>query len=105
MRLKRLLGIVALASATFAGTACHVETTKDAMASWVGHDANQLIEKWGPPNRTFVMPNGNTMYTWEWSRTSGYANGHVVTTTTNVCEKTFTVNTEGIVIAWRYRNC
>ena len=75
------------------------------MASWLGHDANQLIDKWGPPRSTFVMPNGNTMYTWAWSRERYVASGNVVNGGTQTCEKTFTVNPEGTVIRWRYRNC
>ena len=106
MNIKRALGCVVLVAITLASAGCKPTlSTKDAMASWMGHDANLLIEKWGPPSRTFVMPNGNTMYTWEWSRSSGYVQGNVVRTRTNVCEKTFTVSPAGIVISWRYNNC
>jgi hypothetical protein len=32
--------------------------------TWIGHDQNDLISSWGPPNQTYRMPNGNVMFTW-----------------------------------------
>lgn len=40
-----------------------------AMASWEGADINKLLGQWGPPSSTFVLPNGNTTYTYDNSLT------------------------------------
>ncbi|WP_230584160.1 hypothetical protein [Piscirickettsia salmonis] len=31
---------------------------------WKGHDVNDLIQAWGPPDTTFKMPNGNLYYSY-----------------------------------------
>jgi hypothetical protein len=37
--------------------------------SWIGHDINSLVDKWGYPTRNFKAPNGNDVYVYDKSRT------------------------------------
>ena len=88
-----------------ATTANYTEVVK----SWMGSDVNNLITSWGPPSDTFVMPNGNKMYTWL------YTNNSLVTTNYNQytkqlqsrqiqwwCKTTFTTDQNNKIIDWRW---
>lgn len=56
-----------------AGCASQPPATEQAFEKrlnlWIGKDVNALVQKLGPPNSTFKMPNGNVMYTYARSNT------------------------------------
>jgi predicted small secreted protein len=59
----------ALVVAVLVVTACATQRGfEQLLTAWTGQDVNWLIAKWGPPNSTFQMPNGNLIYTYERSR-------------------------------------
>jgi len=80
------------------------------IATWVGEDVNRLVQVWGPPSSTYVLPNGEgTMYTWMFNGgtvATGNYNYYLDTTTysaqTYWCKTTFTVNKSNVVTSWRW---
>ena len=110
MNFKPALGCVVLLTLACAERA-PAETTGNIMARWVGRDVNRLLTAWGPPTSTFVMPNGNTMYTWATSEERHVEDAHGLAAlfadpddkiTTRWCKQWFTVTPEGTVIDWDY---
>lgn len=75
------------------------------MNEWVGHDVNEMIDSWGPPQNVYVMSNGNKVYTWERHSSpmamSNY-NYHAVYTYSFQywCKTNFTVSKHGTIIGW-----
>jgi hypothetical protein len=76
---------------------------------WEGQSVNNLITRWGPPNQSFELPNGQKMYKWRWasgpqtvSNYNAYS-GQVFTNTYNWwCDTTFTAEKD-VVISWQYQ--
>ena len=62
--------LVAVAMTLILGACATQRGFEQLLHSWRGQDINNLIVKWGPPNSTFKMPNGNVIYTYERSRVS-----------------------------------
>ncbi len=73
----------------------------EVMKSWLNHNANDLIARWGPPNQTFSDGNSGQVFVYTQQRqwvtpgtstttTSGYAN-----TTGGVYGNMFNANTYG----------
>lgn len=86
------------------------ESLKERMDTWLEQDINQAMTQWGPPSRTYTMPNGNKQYTWL------YTGNTVVTThyfeylnmvqsgaVTYWCEITLTTKDSGYIRAWNTR--
>jgi hypothetical protein len=110
-----------VAAALLVGSALGCATTNDpdlmggetdysaSVNSWLGVDVNTLMSAWGPPSDEYVMPNGNTMYTW-----LDVGDTHVLSTNfeafkststrsrTAWCETTFTVDSSGTVVDCRW---
>jgi hypothetical protein len=71
--------------------------------TWVGHDVEELIMSWGPPNSTYRLESGVTIYTW-------VADGGVVAmplygsavAVTRYCKTLFTADARDIIRTWRY---
>ena len=59
MRIFALL--FALTLLTGCATAAKYQAQVDR---WKGHNVNDLIQAWGPPDTTFKMPNGNIYYSY-----------------------------------------
>ena len=79
------------------------------LGSWIGNDVNNLITSWGPPSNEYIMPNGNKMLTWLWvggtqvfANYNRYLNMTTASSVTYWCKTTFTVNSSGVVLTWRY---
>jgi len=82
---------------------------KEAFDPWIGRDINTLINTWGPPTKTYVLPNGKqTIYTWI------YDGGAVVSTyqfenygysslSQSRCEFNWTVNNYSRVMSYTYK--
>lgn len=61
---------------------CGCATTanyKKVVGSWVGADAEALVNAWGYPARNFEAPNGNTVY--EYSNSESYRTSKFTTYT------------------------
>ena len=98
------LRFVVVVFVAIALTGCATGPTRSEMLqSWVGHDVNELIVKWGPPSSDYVMPNGNRMYTW-------FVNAGAVAmplyggavAVPRSCKTTFTADFGGIIRTWSY---
>ena len=126
----RIKGLVALSIwfVLIAGCATG-KRTDEAMNSWIGHNVNQLITSWGPPEASVQLPGGNIIYTWTsrgsyrmptQTTTTGSANvvgssvyGSATSTTTGGqtlnfwCQKSFTVSQTGRILSynWQGNNC
>ena len=74
---------------------------EDKLASWVGRDANSLIDSWGYPDSTIEAPNGHTVYIYKSSQqyqTPG--TGYIFSVD---CDMSFELSEENNIVAWRYR--
>ncbi len=84
--------------------------------SWIGHDINDLVNKWGYPD-SFIAPDGNKVYVFSNSRSfrrpmytsMGYdAFGNATATTTgggtatSWCKTYFEVDQNNKIIKWRW---
>lgn len=64
--MKRYILAAALAAVCGCATTANY---KKAVGSWVGADAQKLVDSWGYPARTFPAPDGNTVYEYSSSET------------------------------------
>jgi hypothetical protein len=97
------------------GTGCATTAQYERnLQSWLGHDVNHLISKWGPPSSDFALSNGNKIYTWvdhganiSYANYSPYANTAIGFTSPTSCKTSFTIDQNGRIIEWRYEgnNC
>lgn len=95
--------------------------------SWIGHDINALIRKWGYPKESFALPNGNKVYVFYDSRSvyipqhktptrstyNVYGNTIYGTTTGGQtyggytiglnCQTFFETNPSGKIVHWRWK--
>lgn len=91
-------------------------TTKKYSAicnTWLNHDVNELIDKWGYPSQSFQAPNGNTVYVFyrasqEQEPAFTIPAGRMGSMTmggeikTRYCKTFFETTQSGIIIKWRY---
>ncbi len=77
------------------------------MNSWEGGDINKLIMQFGPPGKSFQLPNGTMMYSWLWvgntivtSNYNQFLNMVTSTGQTMWCEVTFTAAESGQLQGW-----
>jgi hypothetical protein len=76
----------------------------EAMDANVGRNINDVIMEYGQPSKTFVMPNGNTMYTWDSNfGSSGMIVGNGLYSSERVCKITLTTDFSQNVINWNYK--
>lgn len=73
-------------------------TTASVMKSWVGKPENQVLARWGAPDRQVALADGGKVDTWV--TTGGTAEYGLHT-----CRQTFTVNSEGTIVKWAYNGC
>ena len=108
---KKSLCIFSLCFFLLAGCA----TTKEkrirfehTLQSWVGSNISDLIIEWGPPSRTFYLPDGRKVYIWNFNKGTlalpvwGQGWGYVYTTSL-FCQIKFIVDENGIIQSWGYR--
>ena len=79
------------------------------VASWMGNDVNALMVSWGPPSNEYVMPDMRKMYTWLWvggtqvfANYNQYLNMVTAGSVTYWCKTTFTVDSAGRVVNYRW---
>lgn len=101
------LVFIVLITAIFIGCAT-TQNYESKLNSWMGADVNNLIASWGPPSNVYVMPNGNTMYTWLWQGgtlvTSNYYMNMTFTNSVSYwCKTTFTTDNRNIIINWQWQ--
>lgn len=79
------------------------------LRSWMGADVNQLMASWGPPSNQYIMPDGDTMYTWLWvggTRITTNYNEYLGQATTGSvtywCKTTFTADQSGRLVHWQW---
>ncbi len=99
-----LCAIVSLLSLGCAGQ----KKFEEKVNSWVGADVNRMISSWGPPARSYQMPNGHTVYTWEWSSQGMvmvpiYGGGMVAQQTHSSCTENIEADEGGTVVTWQYQ--
>jgi hypothetical protein len=71
--------------------------------SWTGAEVSRLIENWGPPAGTYMMPDGRLLYTWFFDGGAvAVPIGNMAYAVQRYCRTTFTVSPNGIVERWRY---
>lgn len=103
--MKKCVFIAALAALCGCATTANY---RKAVDSWVGADAQRLVDSWGYPARTFDAPNGNTVYEYASSETyqtsrfttytynprtnSGYASTYGGDTLSFYCKTYFEIN-------------
>ncbi len=69
-----------------------------AFDPWIGKDINEMIERWGPPTKTFNMPNGQQIvYTWS------YPSYSIWDGSPRDCVFDWTVDNNGIIKSYRYK--
>ena len=92
-KMKRLIFIIAISQML---TGClsimgqRLETKNDVMQSWVGKAEERLISKWGPPSRSYALPSGGKIisYNDDWGS----------------CVEKFMLE-QGKITKWGYSNC
>jgi len=71
--------------------------------SWMGSNVNSLIQSWGPPSGVYNLPNGDAMYTWFDSYGAmAMPIGNMAYAVNRSCKTTFTADSNGRIISWRY---
>lgn len=122
MAYKTILLIFLLVVLSACGTTAQYEEVLD---SWVGSNANELVQAWGYPENSFSTPNGNTVYVYRDS--SGFTmptetnstfsslgnTVHGRSTTTGgqrvnlTCTTYFDINKSNIIVKWGWEgnNC
>lgn len=125
---KYVVGLVLCAYlCALGGCALNNEKYKQVCNSWLNHDVNELIRNWGPPTKTYDMPNGNKVYTWSraasettpvmtlpstttYNRIGNtvYQNNPAALTiggdvVTYYCNTSFEVNSAGIIVYWTFQ--
>lgn len=89
------------------------EEIDTGMKSWVGKSENELVAKWGAPNRTYKTTDGTREITYTYTRTSsspGYVwydywgRGHYSHPTKHQkkLERSFTIDPSGNVVAYHW---
>ena len=90
------------------------QTTYDQILNtWLNHNINELVDKWGYPTNSFIAPNGNKVYTYHKesisktptiSRPLGYSYTVTVGGETEVyyCTTYFEVDSRNIIVKWSY---
>lgn len=93
------IGLLALVSGCF----LHIKTSASVMQSWIGHDATEVVSKWGVPDRSIDLADGKKAFTWIDLRTTETADVRSPTGSTRdlaECRRTLTFAADGKVIAW-----
>lgn len=73
----------------------------DIIKSWQGHHIDELIDKWGYPQKSFEAPNGNTVYVYHWQddRGSSYFSYRLkMNIPPKYCTTYFEINSRKIII-------
>jgi hypothetical protein len=121
MRLLRIVGVVILAVSL---TGCPAQISK-SLASWVGHNYNELLASWGPPSEVYSDGQGGAvfvyLYTRSWvqpgSATTTYSSttignymyGRATTTyspsyvTGYTAYRMFWIDSSGAIYSWSWR--
>jgi len=82
--------------------------TENVLNSWINHNKNELLEKWGPPTTYLPMDNGGQIWSYHsQGQTSGSAYTFypytLIKPPKQWTSKThFYINNEGIIYSWRY---
>src|SRR5207247_10137345 len=123
---KSLATVMTLAALVLIAACASREAFEAKLRGWEGRNINDFIAKVGPPSSTFLMPNGNMMYTFSRSaigttpvyRTPTQTTVNVVGSTAYAnttggqvyggqvyqrsCDVNLTVDQNQTIIAWRY---
>lgn len=87
------------------------------LESWIGHNANDLVNSWGYPNSVFEAPNGNTVYVYGYqnstyipqtsyttfSGNTAYTNTTGGYTVNSNCTTYFEVNSQKTIVHWKWK--
>ena len=74
-------------------------------ASWLDHDADDLMRQWGPPHREKKLSNGNTLLYYDSSQTTFLvgSKGGVAIPVTKRCKTWFEVTPKGHILTYRWK--
>jgi hypothetical protein len=104
MRVLALCAVLAIAGCASARDAVDKE-----MASWVGHNQEELITKWGPPRQTMPDGSGGTIWVYYMQHIPGVL-GAIALPPVQVdpsheycCTRMFYVRDNGTIYAWRWQ--
>lgn len=116
----KIITLLFVLSFYFAGCATTANYEAD-LNSWLGIDAEELVNQWGYPSQQIKAPNGNDVYVYEWSATGTlptyttvnvyggtiFANTYGGGQLTYWCRTFFEINEDGKIIQWKWEgnNC
>ena len=83
-------------------TAACIISTSGAMQKWVGQGENDLVSKWGAPDLSASLPNGNKVLTWITTYNDA-ADGKPSVMVQ--CKTSFTLSPTGKVTSFSYVQC
>ncbi|WP_353172524.1 hypothetical protein [Acinetobacter rudis] len=69
------------------------ETLNDLMQSWIGSSEEKLINKWGLPDKSYTLTNGNKIISYENLVHPG-----------RYCDEKFMLE-KGIIVKWGHSGC
>lgn len=75
---------------------------KSEMERWIGHDENEIVSRWGAPERSADLPNGSKVLTWT-QRWNSADSGDPPTMVT--CNMSYTFSPAGKATAWSAMGC
>ena len=76
---------------------------EESLTSWNGADVNKLITQLGAPSSTYVMPNGNVIYTYDNSMSLPGFGGYNFP---YICIKNYIVDkSTGLIVGHGYKGC
>lgn len=91
---------------------CSCATTEkfeERLRNRMGQDINSVITSVGPPQKTFKMTNGFTVYTWHFegsttysTQTQAWTGKKEIVTNSPYCDVNFTVDEHDKIINWQY---
>ena len=87
-----------------------------ALDSWLGQNAQDLVDSWGYPSNQLTVPNGNTVYVYHWEGHSAYIKpqwqrqrpdediyGGQTNNMTFTCDTSFEIDKNQTVVRWTTR--
>lgn len=111
------ISLVAMAVLFMQGCATH-QNFVNKYNAWVGQDINDLIDKIGYPDSTYILPNKNKVYVYERSRIYSYPStsmgywygpyhhggygmfGYGTDVVQKTCKLYLETNKKGIIVKW-----
>jgi hypothetical protein len=120
----KTIGLLLLLASVFLVSCATQAKYQAALNTWIGHDVNELVDKWGYPAGSLKAPSGNTVYVYQRGESipmpttyqttaSVYGNRNFATGNATTiaygggtldfwCRTYFETNSSHKIIKWRY---